>query len=81
MNANDPAYPGSIIDTNMAGQTQKVQNWTGLTKRELVAAMVLGHVAAMHGFVLGTGTEAIYPAEHSVRLADALLAALQRTDK
>lgn len=82
-NANNPAHPMPIASCNDGGSVNTGDNlhpdWRGLTKREAFAMAAMQGLAAAHtrgGKWTGNVPEA---AVQAVVMADALLAALERT--
>lgn len=72
-NANEPAYPNELASPTNDGYLST----SGLTKRELFAAM------AMQGFLSNKAHATSFApeedAQYVIRIADALLAELERT--
>lgn len=79
MNPNEPAYPGQWVDFQPHTGNQVVrEQWPGLSKRELLAAM------AMQGLCASTPHDDAPSVKHiadwSIQQADALLTELSATE-
>ena len=76
-NGDMPAMPFEAVMARSNGNTTGWTNYTGLTKREMIA------MEAMHGMLANSScrySDYKYVAQNSVTAADALLAALDRTN-
>ena len=72
-NGDMPAMPLEAVMTRSNGNTTAWTNYTGLTKREMMAM----HIAA--GLISDPQVKTHQVAGDAVRVADALLAELERT--
>lgn len=78
MNKNEPAFPRLVKLTNIDQSTQISECIDGLTKREYFAAMVMQGYLSKFADVNGRPEHAQDCARAVVKLADALLAELEK---
>lgn len=80
MSGDDPAMPFEVYDFQpYTGQQIVREQFSGLTKRELFAAMAMQGLCANTELMDGNPTAFTAAADIAVYQADALLAALKRT--
>ena len=73
-NADMPAMPFEAVTARMNGNATGWTNYTGLTKRETMAMHIMTGLCSKYGVAFDTDT-----VQDAVRMADFLLAELERT--
>ena len=73
-NADMPAMPFEAVNARINGGTTGWTNYVGLTKREMMAMHIMTGLCSKYGVAFDTDT-----VQDAVRMADFLLAELERT--
>ena len=74
-NGDMPAIPFEAVMARSNGITTAWTNYTGLTKREMMAMHIMTGLCSKYGVAFETDT-----VQDAIRMADSLLAALDRTN-
>ena len=73
-NGDLPAMPFEAVMARANGNTTGWTNYTGLTKREMMAMHIMTGLCSKYGVAFETDT-----VQDAIRMADCLLAELERT--
>ena len=73
-NGDLPAMPFEAVMARANGNTTGWTNYTGLTKREMMAMHIMTGLCSKYGVAFETDT-----VQDAIRMADSLLAELERT--